>query len=217
MIKSLYFDIGANVGKWSLANIKKCSKIIAVEPSPEVFKNLIINCKNNKNIKCLNYAVCNKDNEIIKFYENSCLSTLNKNWLCAKKSRFYKMPYKEIFCKTIKLDTLIKKYGKPDLIKVDVEGAEHLVISSLSQKVDTLCFEWAQEFPLVIKFSINHLLKLGFKKFYVQPDDRYLFIPEEKKYTEDLNEIQKKIMEKRTIIRKIDNMKIPAWGMIWAK
>ena len=212
----LYFDIGANIGKWSLANINNCKRIIAVEASSNIYKSLVHNCK-GKNIVCLNFAVSNKDNETIKFYEYSCVSTMNKKWLCAKKSRFYKTPYKEIEAKTIRIDTLIKKYGKPNLIKVDVEGAENIVISSLSQKVDTICFEWAQEFPYVTKFSINHLLKLGFKKFYVHPNGAHAFHPKDEAYTENLDIIEKKLKEERIRIRKSDNFVIPAWGMVWAK
>ncbi len=46
---------------------------------------------------------------------------------------------------TISIDTLIDTYGIPDLIKIDVEGAEELVVKSLTKKVKCLCFEWAVE------------------------------------------------------------------------
>lgn len=213
----LYFDIGANVGKWCLANINKCDKIIAVEASEKIFKTLKENFKNNDNIICLNYAVCNQDNSTVKFYEYGCVSTINKNWLCKETSRFYKTPYTLTTAKTIKLDTLIEQYGKPDLIKIDVEGAEHRAIASLNQKIDTICFEWAQEFPLVTQYSIEHLLKIGFKKFYVQFNGSLFFQPKDEDYTEDLKIVEEKLKEKRTEIRKTDGMIVEAWGMIWAK
>ena len=202
---SLYFDIGANVGLWSLKNIEKCKKIIAVEPSKNTFEELVKNCI-EKNITCLNYAVSNQNKKEVDFYEKDCLSTINKNWLCSEKSRFYGAKYTKTTCETIRLDRLVKQYGIPDLIKIDVEGAEDLVISSLTKKVKTLCFEWVREFPLVTKNSVNHLMKIGFTKFYVHPNGKPSFVPKEEEYTEDL-----KIIE--YMLTKEENNN---WGMVWA-
>ena len=47
----MYFDIGANIGNWSLANINQCDKIISVEASPITFKRLENNCKHNRHKK----------------------------------------------------------------------------------------------------------------------------------------------------------------------
>ena len=33
----MYFDIGSNIGNWSLVNINKCNKIISIEASPITF------------------------------------------------------------------------------------------------------------------------------------------------------------------------------------
>lgn len=213
----LYFDIGANIGMWSLKNIKNknCKKTIAVEPSMIAYKTLVENCK-GKAIKCLNYAVSNENKKEIKFYECESekynqLSTLNKDWLCSKKSRFYGTEYIEKTCDTIKLDQLIEVYGIPDLIKIDVEGLEDLVISSLTKKIKTLCFEWVEEFPLVTENSINHLVKIGFTKFYTtKKNEPHRFSPKEKEYTEDLEFI-------KTTIKKIKEECGRTSGMIWAK
>jgi FkbM family methyltransferase len=51
----MYFDIGSNIGSWSLANIKSCDKIISVEASPITFTRLVNNCKNDK-IILLNFT-----------------------------------------------------------------------------------------------------------------------------------------------------------------
>ncbi len=44
----LFFDIGSNIGSWSLENITRCDKIISVEASPITFRKLVNNCKNDK-------------------------------------------------------------------------------------------------------------------------------------------------------------------------
>lgn len=201
---SLYFDIGANIGEWSLGNIKKCEKIIAVEPSIINYKKLSKACE-EKNIICLNYAVSNEDKEEVDFYEHGCLSTINKNWLCSKNSRFYGIKYIQTTCKTISLDKLVEQYGIPDLIKIDVEGAEDLVISSLTKKVKNLCFEWAREFHSVTRNSIDNLIKIGFTKFHVQFGDKYIYVPKKEEYTEDLNIIEYKLTKEKN----------NDWGMVW--
>jgi len=203
----LYFDIGANIGKWSLSNINN-NKIIAIEPVPNTFKILENNCLNH-NIICLNYAVCDNNNDDIVFYKasSSTLSTLNLEWLNDKKSRFYNTSYTQIKCRTIKLDDLIKNYGIPDLIKIDVEGGEYDCIKSLTQKVNLLCFEWASETNDISFKCLDYLCELGFKQFFIQNNDEYVFRPDDKKFIDILS------------VKQLLELTIPKqdWGMIWCK
>ena len=201
----MYFDIGANIGQWALSNIDRCEKIVCVEASPNTFQNLVLNCR-NPNIECVNYAVCNNNNEPITFYEaDACtISTINEDWLSDPSSRFYNYcGYTEITCKSITIDSLISHYGKPSLIKVDVEGGEYQCISSLTQKVDTLCFEWASETNEITLRCLEYLESLGFTQFYLQFKDDYTFRPSV--YT-TIHDIKQKLAK---TIPKED------WGMIW--
>lgn len=54
----LYFDIGANVGKWTIANHKKDTKVFKVVVIEALSKTYDILCKNcnNRDIICLNYG-----------------------------------------------------------------------------------------------------------------------------------------------------------------
>lgn len=96
----MFFDIGSNIGNWSLANIDQCDKIILIEASPITFNKLVNNCTNTK-IILLNYAVCNNNGNDITFYQalTDTLSTINKEWLSSDTSRFYNQPYTEITLK----------------------------------------------------------------------------------------------------------------------
>lgn len=205
----MFFDIGANIGKWSQANIVNCDKIIAIEASPITFEKLKNNCTNDK-IILLNYAVCNNSGNDIKFYHCNAdtLSTLNKNWLSDDSSRFCNFAsYKEITCKTITIDNLIEKYGEPELIKIDVEGGEYECILSLTKKVKLLCFEWASETNNITFNCLSHLDKLGFTKFYVQNEDKYTFRPNDNDFN-GIDVIRHQILN--TVPKK-------DWGMIWCK
>jgi FkbM family methyltransferase len=204
----MYFDIGSNIGNWSLSNINQCDKIISVEASPLTFEKLVDNCKNDK-IILLNYAVCNNNGNDITFYQAEChvLSTINKDWLINKSSRFYNYPYKVIKCKTITIDKLIEQYGLPDLIKIDVEGGEYECICSLTQKVKLLCFEWVSETNDINLKCIDYLFNLGYKEYYIQKMDDYLFRPQDN----DFYDIYTLKIKLANTIPKED------WGMIWSK
>lgn len=205
----MYFDIGSNIGKWALSNIDNCDKIISIEASPYTFNKLNENCKNNNKIISLNYAVCNSsENEIIFYHaDTDTLSTINKEWLTSPNSRFYNYSYKEIKCKTITIDKLIEIYGTPELIKIDVEGGEFECISSLTKKVDLLCFEWASETNDITFKCLDYLFNLGFTQYYIQNTDQYNFRPIESDYY-DINITKNNLLKTKS---KQD------WGMIWCK
>lgn len=203
----LYFDIGSNIGLWALANLNRADKIVSIEASPNTFSRLVANCIHEK-IELLNYAICNNNNEDITFYDskNDVLSTINKDWLTNKESRFYNTPYTEIKCKTMTIDRLIQIYGKPDLIKIDVEGGEYDCISSMTQKVDVLCFEWASEVNDITFKCLDYLLIIGFTKFYLQFKDDYNFRPEDNEYY-DIHTIKEELASTQPKNH---------WGMIWS-
>lgn len=192
-LENVVFDIGAHIGNWTNKNINKYDKIISIEASPYNFEKLKKNSKNHVE-NLLNYAVCNNNGQDIIFYHAECdtLSTINKDWLVDKKSRFYNFKYEEIICKTITIDDLISKYGKPNLIKVDVEGGEYECILSLTHKVHCICFEWASEFNDITYKCLDYLFTLGFTNFYIQINDDYTFVPNKEDYY-DLSVIKNKL------------------------
>ena len=107
--------------------------------------------------------------------------------------------------KTTTLDDLIQRYGVPDLIKIDVEAAEYECIKSLTQKVNLLCFEWASELNDITFNCLNYLTKLGFTKFHIQYEDKYIYEPDGFSEVNDILNALKKTTPKKE------------WGMIWCK
>ena len=202
----MYFDIGSNIGNWALANINKCDKIVSVEASPLTYQRLINHCKHDR-ILLLNYAVCNNDGKDITFYQADAdvLSTINKEWLTSESSRFHNYTFTEIVCKTITIDQMITEYGKPEMIKIDVEGGEYECICSLTQKVDLLCFEWASEVNDITFKCLDYLATLGFTEFYVQFSDEYTFRPS--------------IYTTMNVVKEELSHTTPKnhWGMIWCR
>jgi FkbM family methyltransferase len=204
----MYFDIGANIGNWSLSNLNSCDKIISVEASPNTFQRLLSNINNNPKIICLNYAVCDSNDEYITFYNCNAdtLSTINKDWLDSDKSRFHNYSnYDVIKSKTITIDKLIDIYGVPEFIKIDVEGGEFESISSLTQKVNNLCFEWASETNEITFKCIDYLQNLGYTEFAIQYEDDYTYRPDIYTNSENIKNLLNNTTPKKE------------WGMIWTK
>jgi hypothetical protein len=86
------------------------------------------------------------------------------------KSRFSDPEYStkwtgEVTVKTITLDTLIKRYGMPGLIKIDIEGYEYIAIRGLTSKAKTICFEWTEELFNNCINTVDYIKSLGYSEF----------------------------------------------------
>jgi FkbM family methyltransferase len=140
----LCFDIGANAGAFTLAALSKGYDVVAVEAAPKIFGKLVSNFIYNPRVTPLKFAVSGSDNVRIEFYEaeEDGLSTINLDWLTDESMPYAGKPYRTVAATTITLDTLALKDGVPDLIKIDVEGAEWQVFKGLSSKMGTIAFEW---------------------------------------------------------------------------
>jgi FkbM family methyltransferase len=203
----LLFDIGANIGTWALNNYTEETKIISVEASPTTFQTLQENTS-GKNIIALNFAITSSKEEFVDFFDCSAntISTLDESWLKDPRSRFFNQhAYKKISVPTLTIDKLILEHGIPDILKVDVEGAENIALRSLSTQAKIICFEWASEWNEKTFDALNHLVSLGYEKFHIQNHDNYMYRPPS--YT--LTKTQ--VVEALNLTKpKLD------WGMIWA-
>ena len=204
----LIFDIGANVGEWTLARITPTNRIIAVEADPNTFNTLRSRTQHLANVIPLNFAVCDSSESTVRFFRSegsiSVLSSLNKDWFEHPVSRFHGIPFEQIECTPKSLDALISEYGCPDLIKIDVESAEFKVLSSLHQRVPLLCFEWTSEYSPDTFQCIDYLYALGYRDFSIQYGDDYVYTP--KVYT-DIDSIKDMLSECTPRVE---------YGMLWA-
>ena len=121
-------DLGANIGAFSLlcASFNKAIKIYAVEPEPN---NLLLLNKNiahnnmTEQIISVPLAVTDEDNKIVKLDDNH-----------GSTSMLDQPSDKAISVNTITLESLLKKYSLNyvDVLKIDVEGAENLILINTS-------------------------------------------------------------------------------------
>lgn len=175
---SVVFDIGANIGYYSLVLSKwqkKC-KIYSFEPIPKTYNYLLSNIKLNQcsNIYTNNIALSNKDGEEIFYYNkmlsgNSSMKVLNSN-----------VELEEFRCKLSKMDTYVKDnlIEKIDVIKCDTEGSELLVFEGGIESIrrfkpavyTEILRKWSKEFDYNSNDIINLFLNLGYSCFVVNKD-----------------------------------------------
>lgn len=125
----LVFDIGANLGTWSIAlnNELSGAEIIAFEPSPATSKSLRINTKmiSQIHVEQLGFSDFNGATTLYSDAPQSGFASLSRRRL----DHFgIKLEVEEIVLITT-LDEYTKKSGVyPDFIKIDVEGHEMNVL-----------------------------------------------------------------------------------------
>lgn len=154
------FDIGANIGYYALLEARLVgnkSKVYAIEPVPENVKLFNENIKLNgfKNIKVIEKGISEKKGKA-KIYLSS------KSNLCSmiKLSHAGLNKTKEIEITSV--DDLVKKYGFPKLIRMDVEGWEFNIIKGMKKTLDS-------------KRNLNILIELH---AHIMPKDQTLWLLE---------------------------------------
>ncbi|HVV94878.1 MAG TPA: FkbM family methyltransferase [Hyphomicrobiales bacterium] len=126
----VFIDIGANVGGYSLAVAAAAapgSRIIAVEPQPDVFERLCDNIRLNPGcmVKAVGSAVTDLDGEVSLFIDRLNRGETGVRYLRAAR------PGEEAV--TVPAKTLVTLLGDEaithlDAIKLDVEGAEDIIL-----------------------------------------------------------------------------------------
>ena len=176
----LMFDIGANRGDATIAGINLGYKVVALEPAPRVFVELVSNFIYSSSVVPLRLAVGEKDGERLDFYEcvEDGLSTLDKDWLTKPGMPYYGKEYRTISVNTCTVDWLVEKYGRPDLMKIDVEGAEWGVLRGMSENYGKLALEWTQETMSEHNEQLQYLTSIGYTEFRLQFIEDHLIEPD---------------------------------------
>jgi len=205
--KKLIFDVGAHHGLFTDVCKERFpdAKIISVEANEELWGNLHLKYEFDPTVVVINYLVSDVTADFKTFHISNYdqISTASEDWI--ENSRFSGHNFdKKVGVVTVNLDSLIKIFGKPDLIKIDVEGYEYEVIGGLNQKVDEICFEWAEEQYEKINLTCQKLQQLGYKNFGYILGDEYLKRPD--KFT------TWETSDFHNIVKPEEKDK---WGMIW--
>jgi FkbM family methyltransferase len=143
----LAFDIGAHVGDRTASFVRLGASAVAVEPQPWVFRALRLIHVRTRNVTLLRAAVGARSG-VTEFHVNAAnptVSTASRKLIeAARSAENWKAELWDdaITVSVTTLDLLIADYGRPDFIKIDVEGYELEVLRGLSAPVPCLSFEF---------------------------------------------------------------------------
>lgn len=195
-----FIDVGAHLGYFStlaahLVGAK--GNVLAFEASKNTFALLRKNLQGLPQASCLNQAVSD-ENGVLSFYEFPILyseyNTMEikqfeqENW-------FIKNKPSKADVTTITLDEfIIQHHLQPNLIKIDVEGAEYRVLMGMKNflKNNFKC-------PIVMEYlnverhntahqdAANLLRALGYASFIIDPEGKLLATPDVTRYLLDNN------------------------------
>lgn len=164
-----FYDLGANIGIFSILGARKNAKVIAFEPSRKVGVRLNENVKRNGlegHIQIIPAAVADKSGSL-DFYE-----TRDGNWGVGRIFDFNPLVQGEKYSVSVKtLDDFALEFGAPDFIKIDIEGAEWLVLKgaekTLAQSSPTILIEFhPKEISTLggsVEKCVNMLRNLGYE------------------------------------------------------
>jgi FkbM family methyltransferase len=166
---SLCFDVGANVGNRIKLFRRLGAKVIAIEPQPSCADFLERTYCRDPNVTVKRVALGREAGET-DFYvaDYDTVSSMNPEWIDEVKrtGRFGDIQWNErIRVPVATLDGLIADFGVPDFVKIDVEGAEHIVLSGLSRPIPMLSIEVTPEYSTSASACLRHMAALGRYEF----------------------------------------------------
>ena len=201
----IFWDIGANIGLYSIYNSLKYPKstTIAFEPSSSNLRVLTRNIYINnleKNIKVVPNPLTNKKNIFQemnegRFVEGGALNSFGEKFDFEGKEFKATMKY-NLLGTTINYFLENSILDIPDYIKIDVDGIEHLILEGgdkflNDKKVKSLSIEINENFKEQYDKVLNLMNKYEFKLLHKKHNDDML--SEQSKFKNTYNYIFKKL------------------------
>ena len=172
-----FFDIGANIGWYSLKIAKQFphSNVYAFEPIQKTFNQLRRNIEINsqENIEIFNFGFSNKAGEVIFYYHEE------QSGAASLANLYDKVDTKQITAKVKTIDEFIEEKNLSiDLIKCDVEGAELFVyeggLNTLKSDKPIIFSEMLRKWAAKLNYNPNEIIKtlgdLGYKCYKINKE-----------------------------------------------
>jgi FkbM family methyltransferase len=138
----LCFDIGANIGRRSASLLELGAEVVAAEPNPAVYRELIAYLSGNPRFHPVPSAIGSTPGRaILQIAKEPGLSTLNRDWWGG-----HLETTGQVEVEVTTLDALIERYGVPTFLKIDVEGYELEALKGLSRSIRTVSYEYNGDF-----------------------------------------------------------------------
>lgn len=140
--RELFIDVGANIGNRTELFISLANRVVAIEPQAICAQ--VLRFRFGSKIELLEVGLDSAPGVKEIFLSSShTLSTFSDEWINkAGQGRFSNAVWKrdrKVAMRT--LDSIIDEYGTPSFVKIDVEGFEKNIITSLTKPFKYLSFE----------------------------------------------------------------------------
>ncbi len=181
----VFIDIGAHLGFYSLlaARLVGEGKVYSFEPTPRTFGLLKENVSPVSNVILNQRAVLDKEGVIpfVDYGLNYGAYNTYKDRTSEDIKRFLRHYKKMINVKTIVLDKYCQENNvKPTFIKIDAEGAEHLILKGMSyilkslRPVISIEATGGKEWKENCRESIKILMDNDYKAFNITPEGKLI-------------------------------------------
>ena len=179
-----FLDVGAHVGIYTMLASKlvgNTGKVYSFEPTPRTFKTLKNNSSLRNNITIYNNAVLNEIKQIDFFDYGPKFSAFNTFKKREDKNIEFRDEVQKISVNTIVLDDLCDSQKiTPTFIKIDAEGAEHLILQAMQNVIKnvkpliSIEVSNSPEFVYNSENSIKTLEDNGYVGYISKPDGKLL-------------------------------------------
>jgi FkbM family methyltransferase len=175
----LVFDVGANVGNRTKVFLKLGARVIAVEPQRQCAVLLESAFRGSRSLTVVRKALGATPVEAeMLMADVDTISSLSPEWVRSVRESGRFRGHEWTRTERVEVDTLdnlIKHYGRPAFVKIDVEGYELEVLSGLSTPVRALSFEFTPEYLANTVKCIDRICGIAGARFQISLEETMRF------------------------------------------
>lgn len=172
----LCFDIGSHVGNRLRCFRSLGARVVALEPQPDFARILRLLYGRDPEVTILEAAVGAEPGEatLLASIRTPTVTSLNPDWVAQVG---HTLGFEHVAwapgpsVQVVTLDSLTARHGRPDFVKIDVEGHEGAVLAGLSHGLPALSFEYLPAARDLAIACVDRLAMLGDYRYNWSPGE----------------------------------------------